>query len=168
MQVQNVVDASGQALTILENDSFWNPATGAFAGITGNISGSNADLLDTQFGRLKGAAAQIAQQLQKKATGTGAQFTDADAQLAQAAAGLVGTDKSNPDARYAVANFRNRVLDVTYGPGEGPPRIIVPPASALLSPQAAEAFLSAYTPAELATMNPRDLMALKRARQSGG
>lgn len=136
VQKQQAVDIVTQdidrALTLLDNDSWMNPATGLGAGTMARFGGTNAaNLVELTTTIASNISKEGMNQMRENSpTGAGmGTVSDADLAMLKTALGSVNNSQSEEQLRYNLNRLWNLYQDTIHGPNGGPPRRqLTPPA----------------------------------------
>lgn len=128
-QQQQAVDIVTQdidrALNLLNEDSWYNPATGLGAGAMARFGGTNAaNLLELTTTIASNISKDGMNQMRENSpTGAGmGTVSDADLAMLKTALGSVNNSQSEDQLRYNLNRLWNLYQDTIHGPNGGPPR----------------------------------------------
>lgn len=120
-----VTDEIDRALTILEGDTWYNPATGLGAGVAARFGGSNAANLGALTQTIGSSITFDTIQQMRQNSPTGAALgavSDTELGLLKAALGSVEQSQGEEQLRYNLNRLWNLYQDTIHGPGQGPQR----------------------------------------------
>lgn len=120
-----VTDEIDRALTILDNDSWYNPASGLGASTASRFGGTNAANLQALTQTIESSITFDAIQQMRQNSPTGAALgavSDTELGLLRSAAGSVMQSQGEDQLRYNLNRLWNLYQDTIHGPGKGPKR----------------------------------------------
>lgn len=130
--VQDSADLVSQdidrSLKILDNDGYFNPATGWTGNVAAHYPGSNAAKLRANLETIKANIAFDKLQAMRASSPTGGALgsvTDRDLALLTSTLGSVETAQGEGQLRYNLNRLWNVYQDIIHGPGNGPKRRVL-------------------------------------------
>jgi hypothetical protein len=114
-----------RTLEILDQDSWYNPATGIGSGMAGSVPGSNSANIQALLGTIGANIAFDKLQAMRAASPTGGALgavSDTEMGLLKSAYGAVGQSQSEDQLRFNLNRLWNTYQDVIHGKGGGPER----------------------------------------------
>ena len=126
MQSADIVSQDiDRSLKILDNDTWYNPATGFGSGLAANWSGTNSSDLRGLSDTIGASISFDTLQQLREASPTGGALgavSDREILMLRAAKGNIENSQSEEQLRYNLNRLWNLYQDTIHGPGMGPPR----------------------------------------------